>query len=139
MIPIYNYLGEKNLEDDLSYGGCPYTASYDAAHWNDNATFANVSAFILPVVRYPVCQAFGLNYGNSFEMTYPNFYEYGDILVAEDFEGDSPRFKFNEDQWYNVRALTRYAVETPMDEKGRMLFITKLLRRPLEGMRQRAT
>ncbi len=32
-VPVYNQISET---DDLSYGGCPYTASYDASHWDDN-------------------------------------------------------------------------------------------------------
>ena len=70
-------------------------------------------------------------------MTYPGFYEYADIVVAEDFEGDKPRFKFNSNQWYYTRAMCRYMVETPMDDKGRNLFITKLLRKPLAGLKTR--
>ena len=35
-VPIYTYLGEKDTEDDLDYGGCSYTGSYDAYHWDNN-------------------------------------------------------------------------------------------------------
>jgi hypothetical protein len=59
-IPIFSYLGEKNLKDDLDYGGCPYTASYDAYHWNNNDTFTEVRSYIMPILQSPVSQAFGI-------------------------------------------------------------------------------
>lgn len=125
MVPQYNHLSE---HDDLSYPGCAYTASYDAYHWNNNVSFTNVSAYILPVVRQPYSKAFGFDVRNSYNMTYPQFYDFADQLVAEDFEGDPSRYKFTSDQWYYTRSLCRYMVETPMNDKGRVLFITKLLR-----------
>lgn len=70
-VPVYNYLGEKTEADDLSYGGCPYTASYDMFHWSDNATFANTSSYLFPVLREPLCEAFNLNIANTWNYTYP--------------------------------------------------------------------
>jgi hypothetical protein len=134
LIPVYNWLGEQSFYDDLVYGGCPYVGSYDAAHWNDNATFANVSAYLLPVLREPLCRAFGENPDNSWADTYPDFYDKADILVAENFEGNPPRRRFTQEQWYAIRAMNRYMVETPMDEKGRTLFMTRLLKKPMAAM-----
>ena len=56
-VPVFNHILEN---DDLGYGGCPYTASYDATHWNDNQTFANDSEYIFPILKTPVGKyAFG--------------------------------------------------------------------------------
>jgi hypothetical protein len=88
----------------LSYGGCPYTASYDAVHWNDNATFANVSEFTNPVIKDPVCKVFNVPQNKEVNMTFTGLYDLCDILVAEDFEGIKPRGKFTEEQWYYIRA-----------------------------------
>ena len=57
--------------------------------------------------------------------------------MAEDFEGDPSRYSFNSEQWYYTRSLCRYMVETPMDDKGRVLFITKLLREPMSLLQSR--
>lgn len=97
MVPVYNYLGEHSFYDDLVYGGCPYVGSYDAFHWNDNATFANVSDYLMPILRKPLCEAFHENVADSWKATYPDFYDKTDVLVAEDFEGEKPRKRFTHD------------------------------------------
>jgi len=128
MAPVFNHLSEN---DDLSYRGCPYTGSYDEYHWSSNDSFTIVADYILPVVRKPFCQIFGIDINSSYNMTYPDFYDLADVLLAEDFEGQRTRKWLSSQQWYYTRSLCRYMVEAPMDEKGRNLFITKLFREPL--------
>ena len=70
-------------------------------------------------------------------MTYPAFYDLTDILIGENFEGDKPRGNYTDEQWYYIKALNRYMVETPMDDLGRNLFMTKLMRSPMLGIKNR--
>jgi hypothetical protein len=72
-------------------------------------------------------------------MSYPELYNYCDALYSENFEGARPRFPFSVSQWYHVRACNLLMVQTPMDDKGRTLFITKMLRKPLYTMNSRVS
>lgn len=67
-------------------------------------------------------------------MTFQDFYNFCDALIAENFEGNKPRGDITGDQWYYVRATSFYSAAVPMDDHGRTLFSTKLLRKPLAAM-----
>ena len=71
--------------DDLDYGGCNYTHMYDYYNWNNNETFSGVADYIYPVIHDPVCQAFGKDPANMINITFNDFYELCDVLVAESF------------------------------------------------------
>jgi hypothetical protein len=88
----------------------------------------------MPVLRDPIGNVFGISPANRWTLTFPGLYNYCDQLFGEDFEGVKRRANFTEEQWYYIRASTRYGVETPLDDLGRQLFITKMLRKPLASM-----
>lgn len=45
----------------------------------------------MPVLKDPVCDAFSVPHMNRLNLTFPNLYDYVDVLYAENFEGVKPR------------------------------------------------
>lgn len=72
-------------------------------------------------------------------MTFVNLYEYSDVLLAENMEGNSPRANFTNEQWHHIRAVQKLVLTMPFSDFARDLWITKQFRGPLKAMRQRVT
>ncbi|TNV78316.1 hypothetical protein FGO68_gene16842 [Halteria grandinella] len=63
---------------------------------------------------------------------------FGDILVCENFEGDTPRYRFTANQYFHMRMVQKYYLTMPIGDDGRQLAITKELRKPVALLDQRA-
>ena len=57
LIPVYTYL-KPGLHDDINYNGCPYTKKIFDYHGKDPIHFADDAAYVFPVAKAPVAQAF---------------------------------------------------------------------------------
>lgn len=137
-IPVYTYI-KKTVYDDINYYGCHYTDQFNSYHFPRNDTYANVSQYILPVVRDPMADAFNKSQEQRWNMSFNNFYDLGDVLLAENFEGDRRRYNFTDEEWYYIRLIQKYSLTVTFDEKSRNLYITKQFRRPIAEMKRRVT
>ena len=72
-------------------------------------------------------------------MTFNNFYDLSDVLLAENFEGDKRRYNFTDEEWYYIRLVQNYSLTVTFSEKARNLYITKQFRRPIAEMKRRVT
>eukprot|EP00347_Sterkiella_histriomuscorum_P016497 403352955 len=135
-IPVFNYI-EQTLDDDLYYGGCPYANQQFSYRLTQNHTFADVNGFMLPLIRKPIAQAFGITEYASYHMTLADFNSYCDTLLAENMEGLTPRVRFNEEQWLGVRNTQKYYNSIPFDGKARDLWISKKFSKPIKAMEAR--
>jgi hypothetical protein len=68
-IPIYTY-SSATTDDDLNYGGCQYLLDTDNYLYSHNETFAGPAEFILPVIRMPVAEAFGVSEEDAWNLSY---------------------------------------------------------------------
>lgn len=93
-VPVYSYLSKNTPSDDIQPGGCNYAFTFNNDHWNKEQTYDGVSDFILPSLKLAVGRAFGLSQEDSKAMTFVQLYSYSDVLLAENMEGDKPRYSF---------------------------------------------
>lgn len=93
-VPVYSYLSKNTPDDDIQPGGCTYAFTYNSDHWNKIATYSAVSDFIMPILREPVGKAFGYTRAEIDALTFVNIYLLSDVLLAENMEGDTPRYNF---------------------------------------------
>ena len=47
--------------------------------------------------------AFNLSNEKSQAISFPDVYDYSDALLAENFEGVNPRYKFNTKEWKYIK------------------------------------
>ena len=53
------------------------------------------------------------------------------------FEGITPRVEFTEEQWYMIRATSKYYLAVPFEGKARDMWITKMFRKPIAAIEAR--
>jgi hypothetical protein len=80
-VPVYSYLSKNTPDDDIQPGGCTYAFTYN-------------SDYIMPILREPVGKAFGYSRAEIDALTFVNIYMLSDVLLAENMEGDTPRYNF---------------------------------------------
>lgn len=54
-----------------------------------------------------------------------------DYLLAENFEGNPPRYKFRPDQWYGIKNIMFNYITVPY-APDQQVYVSKLLRKPLQ-------
>ena len=138
-VPVYSYLSKNTPLDYIQPGGCNYAFTYNNDHWNKAPTYEGISEYILPILREPVGKAFGLTQKEIEAMTFVNIYQYSDVLLAENMEGDRPRYNFTNEQWQLIRAAQKIVLLQPISDFARDLWITKQFRKPIQAMHQRVT
>lgn len=106
-VPVFSYLSKNTVLDDITPGGCTYAYTYNNDHWNKNTTYEGVADYILPILREPVGKAFGLSPAQRNAMTFVNLYSYSDVLLAENMEGNRPRYNFTSEQWHYIRVVQK--------------------------------
>lgn len=89
-----SYLSKTSVSDDITPNGCTYASSYNNDHWNKASTYASIDDLIIPILREPVGKAFGLTLEEIKAMNFVQLYEYSDVLLAENMEGNPPRYNF---------------------------------------------
>jgi hypothetical protein len=102
-VPVMSYLSKSTVSDDITPGGCTYANSFNNDHWNKEATYTSVADTILPVLREPVGLAFGLTPEQRKAMDFVKLYWYSDVLLAENMEGNPPRYNFTGEEWHYIR------------------------------------
>ena len=80
----------------------------------------------------PIQKAFQLPDTQAINFTV--FYLCSDTMVSEDFEGLPKRYNFNELQWELIRNSQAVWLVNSFDPPIRTLWITKMLRKPLQAM-----
>ena len=70
-------------------------------------------------------------------MTFKDFYDKSDVLLAEDMENDPVRYKFSPEQWHYIRQAQLMTLIKPFTPLMNKLFITKQMRHPLAKMQAR--
>lgn len=54
-------------------------------------------------MRDKIGQAFKLSKDDTDNLNYNKFYYFSDVLMAENFEGDTKRAYFSPEEWYYIR------------------------------------
>lgn len=73
------------------------------------------------------------------KMTYINFQQLSDVLVAEKFQGLPPRAIFTEEDWYMIRNSQKIAGVKTFDNYSRRLFVSRFLEGPLAALAERVS
>jgi hypothetical protein len=102
LVPVFSYGPVGVIYDDAFFPGCPYAWAIKTYYERRNDTFAGYYEEIILPVKDSLQKAF--NYSDEF-MTNFTAVQAGtcnDILVAEDFEGDKPRYRFSAVDRYHI-------------------------------------
>ena len=134
-MPVYSYLNKNTVLDDITPGGCNYTYTYNNDHWNKEGTYTTYASTILSILQEPVGRAFNLTPDSWSLMTFVKLYDYSDVLLAENMQGDPPRYNFTQEEWHYIRQVQKIVLLSPFSDYARDLWITKQFKKPLEAMR----
>ena len=91
----------------------------------------------MPILREPVGKAFGYTRAEIDALTFVNIYMLSDVLLAENMEGDTPRYPFTSEQWHYIREVQKIVLLEPISDFARELWITKQFRKPMKAFHQR--
>ena len=91
--------------DDITPGGCNYTYTYNNDHWNNESTYTPFASTILSILQDPITRAFNLS-GDP-PLTFVQLYDYSDVLLAENMQGDRPRYNFTQEEWHYIRLVQK--------------------------------
>eukprot|EP00347_Sterkiella_histriomuscorum_P005038 403358139 len=130
-IPVFNYLIPDQY-DDLNYQGCHYALQNRAKWYSDEKSYQDYSSYILPMMRKQIGQAFNLSKDDIQNMKFTQYYNYSDILRAEDQEGVPSRYNFSKEEWYQVRNSQKILLTGTFSDIGRNLWITKMVQKPIQ-------
>lgn len=118
------------MADDIDQNGCPYTKECFNFYYNDPGSYKVEGSDVLPTMKDKIVAAFNLTKKESDSFTYNQFYFYGDILMAEDKEGDQKRDSFSEEEWYYIRNSQKTVLAKGLSGDAKPLFGTKFFRKP---------
>lgn len=99
---MFNYL-DPTLQDDINQNGCPYAKGCFDYYYNNPEPYQFEGSYVLPFIRDKIGQAFKLSKDETDNLNYNKFYFYSDVLMAENFEGDTKRAYFSPEEWYYIR------------------------------------
>ncbi|CDW88077.1 UNKNOWN [Stylonychia lemnae] len=133
LIPVFAY-HTPSIKDDLMEIGCPYARDCWKFYTNDPGSYTLEGSYVLPQMRDKIGAAFNLSPDDTKNLNYVKFYYYGDILMAENFEGDPKRAQFSNEEWYYIRLAQKNVLSKGFDAKAKTLYETKFFRKPLAAI-----
>jgi hypothetical protein len=102
LVPVYSYIPAAS-GDALGPGSCYYVSQCIDNRYSDPTQYVAETEYYLPAIGYRVAKAFKWTEAQIAKMTYINFQQLSDVLVAEKFQGLPPRAIFSEEDWYMIR------------------------------------
>ena len=72
-------------------------------------------------------------------MTFVKLYDYSDVLLAENMQGNPPRYNFTNEESHYIREVQKIVLLSPFSDYARDLWITKQFRKPLAAMKERVS
>eukprot|EP00347_Sterkiella_histriomuscorum_P000163 403376932 len=135
IIPNFNYL----TYNPLMFDSCPYVDDRFDYYYSKKAeeTFADVSSYILPIVKKSLGKSQGFNDTQINALTFKDCYRIQDQIKAEQFEGRNHTFHFTNEVWANSRNIQKWILTLPQGDEGRALLQTKAMEFPLKVMSDR--
>ena len=133
LIPVYNYY-VANIDDDIGEKGCFFARDCWNFYNNDPGSYTLEGSYVLPTMKDKIGKAFNLSADDTKNLNYVKFYYYGDILMAENFEGDPKRAQFSDEEWYYIRQSQKVILSKGFDSKAKPLYETKFFRKPFAAI-----
>ena len=128
---MFNYL-RPNENDDVHKDGCKYSGMNQDYRYNREDSYSDFSPYPMSFMKQPIGTAFKLSPEATSALSYTQFHDYSDTLLAEKFEGLPKRGEFTAKEWYAVRNTQKVVLVESFEEYARQLWMTKTFRRPME-------
>ncbi len=127
LIPVFNYY-VPTLKDDINQNGCPYERDCFTYYYNNPEPYEFEGSYVLPFMRDKIGKAFNLSKDDTQKLNYNQFYYYADVLMAENFEGDTKREYFSPEEWYYIRLSQKVVLSKGFDTISKPLYGTRFFR-----------
>lgn len=138
-VPITTF-ADANIEDDVSYGGCPYAEDEVHSRRYVDTTYQDYM-WMAGFVRDPLAEGLGVDQIVMDLETFHGVYDYSDAYVAMEFEGlpFAVEDTFDPNSYYEMRTMQKVELVGMFTRDTRRLAFSRMMRKPLEAMANRVS
>jgi hypothetical protein len=130
-VPITTF-ADANIEDDVSYGGCPYAEDEVHSRRYVDTTYQDYM-WMAGFVRDPLAEGLGVDQIVMDLETFHGVYDYSDAYVAMEFEGlpFAVEDTFDPNSYYEMRTMQKVELVGMFTRDTRRLAFSRMMRKPL--------